>query len=346
MNALRSTGPAIQATGGARGPLPSGVSVVIPCFNSEGSLTELVEQLLDVLPRCAAVHEIILVNDGSADGTWQVILDLAARHSQLRGLCLGRNYGQHNAVLCGVRAARFDVTVTLDDDLQQPPSEMPKLLAKLAEGHDVVYGIPQTRPHSLYRRLLSWSARTAVKIATRQQTVRDLSPYRAFRTSLRAAFEEFRSPQLLFDVLLGWGTTRIATTTVTHHPRRVGRSNYGFIKLAGTALTFWIGYTTAPLRFASLLGFAFVAFGGAVLAYVLGVYFLEGSLPGFPFLASTIAIFGGVQLFTLGIIGEYLARMFRRSLDQPAYVVRTTAEEENQRRGTAVPTAPAETPPP
>jgi len=125
--------------------------------------------------------------------------------------------------------------------------------------------------------------------------------------------------------LLGWGTTRVVGVTVRHDPREVGRSNYDFFRLLDLVMLLWTGYTTAPLRFASLLGFAFVLFGVAVLVYMFGLYFLEGTVPGFPFLASTIAIFGGVQLFTLGIIGEYLARVFHRSLERPPYVVKSTA---------------------
>jgi undecaprenyl-phosphate 4-deoxy-4-formamido-L-arabinose transferase len=306
--------------------LLSGVSVVVPCYNSELTLGDLVHKLAVVLPGCAEAFEAILVNDDSHDGTWDLIVELAQRYPWVRGINLMRNYGQHNATLCGARAARHTVTVTLDDDLQNPPEEIPKLLDKLAEGHDLVYGTTQSIRQSFYRYVLSWLMRLAVAIATRQRVVRDLSAFRAYRTSLRRAFADFRSPHLLIDVLLGWGTTRIAATQVRHDQRRKGQSNYGLLQLINAALLLWTGYTTAPLRLATFMGFSFVAFGLAILVYVLSVYFLEGSLPGFPFLASTIAIFGGVQLFTLGIIGEYVARMFDRSLDQPVYLVKEVVE--------------------
>ena len=128
--------------------------------------------------------------------------------------------------------------------------------------------------------------------------------------------------------MLGWGTTKITSIKVRHDPRRGGRSNYGMLRLIRAAMLVITGYTTLPLRFASLLGFAFVVFGMGVLGHVFYIYFLSNTLPGFPFLASTIAIFGGVQLFTLGIIGEYLARMFNRSLDQPVYVVKVVVGRE------------------
>jgi undecaprenyl-phosphate 4-deoxy-4-formamido-L-arabinose transferase len=315
--------------------LPQGISVVIPCYNSAESLGPLVEQLAEVLPGCADAYEVLLVNDDSRDSTWEAIQRLSERYPWVVGINLMRNYGQHNATLCGTRNARYAITVTMDDDLEHPPAEIPNILAKLAEGHDLVYGVPQKRTKTIYRNVLSWLIRFAIAVATRQRIVRDLSAFRAFRTSLRDASTDYRSPQVLIDILLGWGTTRVETTTVKMQSRAVGRSNYGFFHMINVALLMWTGYTTLPLRFASLVGFFFVVFGMAVLIYIFTLYFMYGTLPGFPFLASTIAIFGGVQLFTLGIIGEYLARMFNRSLDQPVYVIKAVvgSDEAPDRRG-------------
>jgi undecaprenyl-phosphate 4-deoxy-4-formamido-L-arabinose transferase len=129
---------------------------------------------------------------------------------------------------------------------------------------------------------------------------------------------------VLIDVLLSWATTRFATVQVNEVPRPVGHSNYNFFKLAQIALVVLTAYSTAPLRLTSMIGFFFTFFGMAVFIYVIAIYFLLGSIPGFPFLASIISLFSGVQLFALGIIGEYLARIFDRSIDRPAYVVRET----------------------
>ena len=301
--------------------LPDGMSVVVPCYNSVATLETLVDELFDVLSQSTDPFEIILVNDASNDGTWQSIAALARRHAQVRGVNLSRNYGQHNATLCGARLSSYALTLTMDDDLQHPPSEIPKLLEALDERHDVIYGVPHRRRQSLFRHAASLLTRWAVTLATGHRSVRELSAFRLFRTSLRGAFDEYRSPEVLFDALLGWGTTRVKGVVVRYDLRKVGRSNYGFFQLLNIVMMLWTGYTTTPLRFASLLGFAFVLFGIAVLVYMFGLYFTTGTIPGFPFLASTIAIFGGVQLFTLGIIGEYLARVFNRSLDRPPYVI-------------------------
>lgn len=299
------------------------LSVVVPAYNSEGSLRDLAARLAQVLPAISEKHEVILVNDGSRDNTWGVICQLVRDYPWIRGINLMRNYGQHNALLCGIRAAQYEVVVTIDDDLQNPPEEIAQLLNKLAEGYDVVYGTPQREQHGLLRDLASQATKLALQNAMGAATARKVSAFRAFRTQVRDAFASYRSPFLSIDVLLTWGTTRFAAVTVRHDERAVGVSNYTFRKLVTHALNMITGFSTAPLQIASLIGFAFTLFGLGILLYVLGRYVIEGgSVPGFPFLASVIAIFSGAQLFALGIIGEYLARMHFRTMERPTYVVR------------------------
>jgi glycosyltransferase involved in cell wall biosynthesis len=303
--------------------LPSGLSVVVPVYNSELTLPELVERLSAILPACAARYELLLVNDGSRDRSWDLVCQLAQRYSWIRGINLMRNYGQHNALLCGIRAASLDTTVTLDDDLQNPPEEIPKLLAKLAEGYDVVYGKPLREQHGLWRDVASLITKLALQTAIGAETARDVSAFRALRTSARRGFEHFHGPFVSIDVLLTWGTKRFNAIPVRHEPRAAGISNYSFRKLVAHAMNMMTGFSTLPLRLGSFLGFSFTILGIIVLIYVVGRYLVQGSsVAGFPFLAAIIAIFSGVQLFTLGIIGEYLARMHFRLMDRPAYAVR------------------------
>lgn len=304
-----------------------GISVVVPVYNSERSLPTLVQRLRPVLDATADGYELILVNDGSRDRSWEAITLLAASHPWIRGIDLMRNYGQHNALLCGIRSAVHDVIVTLDDDLQHPPEEIPKLLAKLAESHDVVYGTPERDRHDALRRLASRATKLALQSVMSVEVARKVSAFRAFRVGVRDAFSDYRGPFVSIDVLLAWGTTRFAAVTVRHDDRAVGPSNYTVRRLMAHALNMMTGFSTVPLQFASLIGFAFTLFGFGILIYVLGRYFVQGgSVPGFPFLASIIAIFSGAQLFALGIIGEYLARMHFRMMDRPAYAVRSSTK--------------------
>ena len=307
------------------------ISVVIPVYNGQHTIGELVERLGQVLPGISDSYETVLICDGSPDDSWKVIEQLSARFRWVRGIELMRNYGQHNALLCGVRAARYEVIVTLDDDLQHPPEEIPLLLEKLAEGYDVVFGIPKKLPHSWWRNMTSIVTKNVVGYVMGQNAIRDISSYRAFRTHIREAFQDYRGPDVLLDVLLSWGTNRFGTVPVEESPRTVGVSNYNLSRLVKMALTLLTGYTTVPLRFASILGFVFTFFGLIVLVYVLVTYFTLGSIPGFSFLASTIIIFSGVQLFALGIIGEYLARIFDRSHGRPTYqILKSTGGQDQE----------------
>lgn len=295
------------------------LSIVVPVYQGEKLIEPLVAQLSQALPAFAENYEIILINDGSPDHSWAVIQRLTDKYKCVRGICMMRNYGQHNATLCGVRLARYEVTVTMDQDLQHQPEDIPLLLEKLDEGYDVVYGAPKKLPQGFLRNLMTAGIKQILARVIGLPSVRNVSAFRAFRTNLRDAFANFQSPTLILDVLLSWGTTRF--TSVPVNIAQAERTSYNFRMLVRTAMLILIGYSTLPLRFASWIGFVMTLFGLGVFIYVLVVYFTAGSLPGFPFLASIIALFSGAQLFALGIFGEYLARMFDRSMDRPTYVI-------------------------
>ena len=297
------------------------LSIVVPVFNAEETLRPLASAL-EVFAQSMPI-EVILVNDGSRDKSWEIILQLATEYPWIRGINLMRNFGQHNALLCGIRAAQREIIVTMDDDLQNPPEEIPAMLAKLAEGYDVVYGTPLKESHGLFRDLASQITKLALQGAMGASTAASVSAFRVFRAGLREAFEHYTGPYVSIDVLLTWSTDRFAAVRVVNRPRIAGVSNYTLIKLITHALNMITGFSTIPLRFASFLGFTFTAFGVLVLAYILGRYLVQGDVvSGFPFLGSIIAIFSGVQLFTLGIFGEYLARMHSRTMEKPSYAVR------------------------
>ena len=293
------------------------MSVVVPVYNSAGTLDALVDRIGRALD--GRDHEIVLVNDASTDESWAKVVELAAGRFEVRGLDLARNFGQHNALLAGIRAARGAVIVTLDDDLQNPPEEIPRLLARLEEGYDVVYGTPNVRQHKRWRnvaaRLMRYSLRSSMGPVAEL-----VSPFRALRTQLRDTFASFAGPDVSIDVLLSWSTSRFSSVEVEHAERSSGPSTYSFGKLASLALTMLTGFSTRPLRIASLLGLVSTFLGLLVLVWVVVRLVVDGNpVPGFPFLAAMIAIFSGTQLLTLGIIGEYLGRVHVRTMDRPAY---------------------------
>lgn len=302
--------------------LPS-LTVLVPVYNSEGSLRPLVERLEPVLARLAREYELILVNDSSRDGSWGVVQELARAKPWIRGICMMRNYGQHNALLCGIRAARHELVVTMDDDLQHPPEEIEKLLVALDSNTDVVYGTPQKERHGLLRDLASRITKLALEKSMGADTASKVSAFRVFRTELRTAFENYQSQFVSIDVLLTWGTTRFKAIPVRHDPRTIGVSNYTFKKLLTHALNMMTGFSTLPLQLASWIGFVLSAVGIALVIFLVVLrVFTAHPVEGFTFLASLITIFSGAQLFALGIIGEYLARMHFRMMDRPTYAVR------------------------
>lgn len=309
------------------------ISVVIPVFNSAATLPELTRRLRNAATGWGQDIEIILVNDGSCDASWTVIEGLASSSSEIRGVNLRRNYGQHNALLAGVREARGRTILTMDDDLQHPPEEAGLLLAALTSDVDVVYGCPAAPEHGWLRGAASAIAKVLLEQAMGVRLARTASAFRAFRTELRDVFADVPGPFVNLDVLLSWGTQRFVPVAVRHDPRRHGRSNYPIKALARHAISMLTGFSALPLQMATLTGLATLFFGLLVLVWVVGRYLVLGySTPGFPFLASCLAIFSGAQLLALGVIGEYVASIHFRAMRKPAYGIRqrTISETTNE----------------
>lgn len=300
--------------------LIDGVSVIVPVFNSADTVSLLVDRIARVLTAEHRQFEIILVDDGSRDESWKQIVAVAESTPAIVPVRLTRNFGQHNALLCGLRKARYAITVTIDDDLQHPPEEIPRLLKGLTEA-DVIYGAPTKQQHGFLRNLASTMTKIALSGAMGAENARHLSAFRAFRTSLRDGSDGFSAPNVSIDVLLTWATTRFTYIEVEHHPRTQGTSNYTVRRLLAHALNMITGFSILPLQIASFLGLSATLFGGGLLIYLLIRWAIGGAIvPGFTFIASAIVLFGGVQLFALGLIGEYIARIHVRSMGRPAYL--------------------------
>lgn len=302
----------------------SSISVVIPVYRSEHSVPLLVKELAVEIPKIADRFEVILVEDDGGDGSWKAIEQLSSQYEFVRGIKLMRNFGQHNALLCGIRAASCELLVTMDDDLQHPVKQVKEMIDKLAEGYDVVYGAPTNLRHGPLRNIASQTTKIVLQSVMGAEAARNVSAFRVFRTNLRDGFTHFRGPLVNIDVLLTWATSSFVAIHVPHAPRTIGKSNYTFGKLVTHAFNMMTGFSTLPLRLASALGLVMTAFGSVILAYIVlsQLFAFRFEVPGFTFTASLVSIFAGVQMFALGIIGEYLARMYLRIMDRPPYVVR------------------------
>jgi undecaprenyl-phosphate 4-deoxy-4-formamido-L-arabinose transferase len=304
-----------------------GLTVIVPLYKSAEILPQLLERLEGALRAMGRPYEIILVNDASPDETWSRVQGELVRRPRVVALNMSRNYGQHNALLAGIRIARSPLVVTMDDDLQHPPEEIPRLIAALTPDLDVVYGYPLHEERGLSRK---WASRITKLVLSRSMNVKvaeQVSAFRLFRTRLREAFATYRGTFVNIDVLLTWGTNRFAAIRVQHNRRAAGPSTYTLGPLITLAMNLITGFSVLPLQAISLVGIGMGFFGFLILLYILGLYFVYGAPPpGFTLMASMIAIFSGVQILALGIMGEYLWRMYYRVMDRPSYLVRDRIE--------------------
>ena len=312
-----------------------GVTLVVPVFGGGAALRDLVERSWSTLASRGVPFEIVLVDDASASPTREIARRIAESTPDVLLLRLATNAGQHAALLAGVRAARHPVVVTLDDDLQNPPEEIPRLLDRLVLGDaDVVYGYTPQTAHAWFRRLASLAVRRLLAGVIRSDAVLYVGPFRAFRTDLRRGFDGAVGPGVSLDVLLGWSTDRFAHLEVRHDERVDGESGYSLRTLLRFALDTVTGYSTSLLNLVTVLGLGAVALGVSLLTWVIGRYLVVGdSVAGFPFLASSIAIFSGMQMLSLGIIGQYLGRMHLRIQGRPSYHIAESVSQGADKHG-------------
>jgi undecaprenyl-phosphate 4-deoxy-4-formamido-L-arabinose transferase len=219
------------------------------------------------------------------------------------------------------------VIATLDDDLQNPPEELAHLLKALTDDVDVVYGVPRKIKQPIWRSVASVTAKRLMQKALGFSSAVDISSFRVFRSQLRDGFNNDLGPGVSLDALLSWSTSRFTSVEVEHQERKTGKSNYNFWKLFRFMLDTVTGFSTVPLRLATGLGLTTIALSVGVLIWVLGRPLITGeSVPGFPFLAATIAIFSGTQLLVLGVIGQYIGRMHFRVMNKPTYTIAERTE--------------------
>lgn len=299
------------------------LSVVVPVYNSADTLKVLLERLSLTLNEISNNYEIILVDDASHDDSWAEIQSMRGTYGDhLVAVQLMRNYGQHNALMCGLSLARGQYVVTMDDDLQNPPEEIPKLLAHIKQGKiDLVYGCPDKRNHSTWRNLgasIVWGFYRRVFRNPITPT-----PFRIMRHQLARSILFYDLNYTYLDGLLAWCTKRISAVEVEHHERAQGNSGYSLPKLLGLAINLYTNFSLIPLQVVSALGFITATSGFIVGAYYLIQHlFTNIIVPGFASTIIAILVLGGIQLLALGVIGEYLGRLHLNVNRKPQYLIR------------------------
>ncbi|MFN8285426.1 MAG: glycosyltransferase family 2 protein [Chitinophagales bacterium] len=297
-------------------------SVVVPVFNSEKTLGELCSRISSTFQKMNSDFEIVLVNDFSSDGSWNVIKDLKQEYgNKLVAIHLRRNFGQHKAILCGFQFARGEYVITMDDDLQFFPEDIELMAAKMhATSADLVYGIyGEERQHSNVRKV--GSNVVGYIFEKFGNTVGQGSSFKIIHSSVIEKIKHYNHSFTFIDEILSWHTTKIEWQQVRHAARREGESGYSLPKLVFLSMNLIFSYTTVPLRFMTWFGFTSFLICLILVIYFIYMRFTVGSPLGFTALIISIFMSTGLILFSLGIIGEYLNRLFALQHRKPAYLI-------------------------
>lgn len=304
------------------------LSIVIPVYGSEQVLPELVSQIQAVLTQFEEVresYEIIFVCDCSPDHSWQVIQALSAKCPQVRGILLRMNAGQHNALMAGFAKAQGEIIVTMDDDLQHSPSDIPKLIHEISQGYDVVYARFKKRQHAFWKVAGSRLNNLVASLLLQKPKDLYLSPFRAIKAAILDDILHYRGPYVYVDGLILSVTRNISSVDVDHYERYAGDSGYSLRKSISLWLKMASGFSIVPLRLTSLLGMAVSCIGFLLAILLIIQKFTLDMMPvGWASLIVTILIIGGFQLLALGILGEYLGRLLLTINSRPQYVLAET----------------------
>jgi undecaprenyl-phosphate 4-deoxy-4-formamido-L-arabinose transferase len=299
------------------------ISVVVPVYHGATTLPALVPRVIDVLQKIGRSFEILLVDDGSKDGSWKVIRELQATHPrEVVAVQLMRNYGQHNALMAGFRLTRGALIVTMDEDLQHPPEEVPRLVEAIeTQNLDLVYGTYDKKKHAGWRNLgstlINWFYGFVFRLPVHP------SAFRIIRRELLECIFSYSLNYTYIDGLLAWNSDRIGEIDVAHKERAGGQSGYSLTKLVLLALNLFTNFSLLPLQIVSFCGVT-ASVGGIVLAfyYLFKFLFHASATPGYASTIIVVLVLGGIQLLALGIMGEYIGRLHLNVNRKPQYSVR------------------------
>jgi dolichol-phosphate mannosyltransferase len=307
---------------GEEGKARLSYSVVIPVFNEEGNVEALASRVVAAMVALGDTFEVLFVDDGSRDRTPELLRRIASRDPRVRVVRFTRNYGQEAAVEALYLNARGRWLIQMDGDLQHPPEEIGRLVARKDEGYDVVYGVRQKRQDALFRvgasRLMQWTMRSMMEI----ELPDDVSTFRLMSAPIARLVAALPERRKFFSALLVWSGARIGTVDVSHAPRHAGATHYGFTKLLNHTFDLIVGFSSKPLRYIGTLGFVFAIVGLGLGLWVIARKLIwDYGIMGWPSLFAAVVILGGMQLIATSVIGEYIARIYVQAQARPLYNV-------------------------
>jgi dolichol-phosphate mannosyltransferase len=301
------------------------ISVVIPVYKSQGTIELLTQKLMDELSKISNDYEIIYVNDDSPDNSWDIIQKLCKENPKIIGISLSRNFGQHPAILCGIKHASGDAIVVMDCDLQEDPKYIPELLRKLQEGNDIVFTLKQKRAHAWWKNIMtkifSFIYNYLIddkRLLTNQQ----VGSFSIINRKVADAFVQFGDYQFHYLLVLRWLGFIQSFIEIEHYERIAGKSSYNFKRLFEHALVAIVFQSDKLLRFNIYIGFIIALLSIIGIIFLLISYFIHGYAQGWPSLFMLLLFTLGTVLFSLGIIGLYIGKMFEQIKSRPKFIIK------------------------
>lgn len=296
-------------------------SIIIPVYRARQTIVPLLQSVSEQMGKLGEPYEIIMVEDDGGDGSWDILCSQLPLYPQLKIMRLMRNFGQHNALMCGFAHSSGKMVITMDDDLQNPPAEILKLVDTIKQGFDVVYGVPVRKQHHPLRNLGSLLVRFVYKKIFHSRA--NLTSFRIIRREILRGVLNYNKNFTFIDGLIAWHTTKIAEVEVRHDLREIGKSGYSIRKLFSLAMNMLTNFSILPLQVVSGAGLLFSFVGFFLAVSYLAKYLIWGiPVPGFTTIIIGITLFSGVQMLSLGMIGEYLGRIHLNINTKPQYFVR------------------------
>lgn len=310
------------------------LSVVVPVYNEEANISELTARLRAVLEPLVTTWELVFVDDGSHDGSWELIRALAAQDLRVRGVRLSRNFGHQMAFAAGLDHARGEAAVIMDADLQDPPELIPELVGRWREGFEVVYGVRTQRTgEGVFKRLTAAVFYRLLRRITKVDIPLDTGDFRLMGRRALEAFHRLPERHRFTRGLVAWLGFPQVGVPYAREARRAGETGYPLRKMVRLALDAITSFSHVPLQVATVLGFAVSAFAFAYIVVVIVLKIVGISWPGYTSLMAAILFLGGVQLVMIGLFGEYLGRVYDEVKRRPLYFIQETVGGEFETSG-------------